>query len=180
MTNIEILANSSRIQKIEDIFYNLELIFDLLKEDVIRIIQKFGGYKDDLFEEKYAEAKIWTTKQLNKHHLKLYQRIYTCKSVKQAIKLLIARITNNVRNQFNSNRKDTVAYWSVREKDTFYENVLLEMNANDPLEILLDEEMQILLDEDKQENLTNYKNEIIKIMKVEKNKNNHFQLSLNF
>ena len=180
MTNIEIIASSKKIKTVEDILKNIDLIADLVKEDSVRIIRSTGGFCDETFEEKYAEAVKWTKKQLDKHHLLFYQRIYTCKNVKQAIKLLIARITNNVRNQFNSNRKDTVAYWSVREKDTFYENVLLEMNATDPLQILLDKEMQILAEEAQQKNLEEYKEELLKIAEIKKNENNNLQLVISF
>ena len=158
---------------------NLDLISDLLKEDVIRITKAAGGFCDESFEEKYAQAIEWTKKQLNKHHLKLYKRIFTCKSVKQALNFLLIRITNNVRNQFDAKRKNTVAYWSSKKKEELRQNVVEKMQL-DPLELLLDKEMQILVKEAKIKNLKNYKEEIAKIAKIEKNENNNFQLIFNF
>jgi len=180
MTNIEIIANSKKIKTVEDILKNIDLISDLIKEDVKRIIRSAGFFIDELFEEKYAAAIKWTKKQLDKHHLLLYQRIYKCKNIKQVLNLLLIRITNNVRNQFDSKRKGTVAYFNSQKKGIMNEEILEKMTAEDPLEILLDQEMQILTTEAKQESLTNYKNEIRKIMKVEKTKNNYLQLALNF
>ena len=179
MTNIEIIAGSAKIKKIEDIFENLDLIFDLLKEDVGRIIAKAGGYIDSEFDTKYAEAIKWTKKQLSKHHLKLYQRIFKCGDIKAALRLLLVRIIANVKNQFDKNRKGTVAYWSAKTKETVKQNIIKKMNANDPLEILLDQEMQILAEEAQQKNLEKYKEELKQITRIEK-VGNHFQLAFNY
>jgi len=178
MTNIEIIANSKKIKTVEDILKNIDLISDLFKEDVVRIIKKAGGFIDDTFEEKYAAAIKWTIKQLNKHNLRLYKRIFTCKSVKEALKLLLIRITNNVRNQFCAERKGTVAYCSAKVKETLKQNVVEKMHL-DPLELLLDKEMQILAEKDARKNLKEYKNEIKEITKIKK-VGNHFQLFFDF
>ena len=179
MTNIEIIAQSSKIKKIEDILENLDLIFDMLKEDVIKIIKATGGFCDESFEEKYAQATRWTKKQLDKHHLRLYKRIYTCNSVKQALKLLLTRIVANTRNQFDNKRKNTVAYCSAKVKETLKQNVVEKMQL-DPLELLLDKEMQILSDQEKIENLKEYKKELLKIAEIKKNENNNLQLVISF
>ena len=180
MSNIEIIASAPKIKKVEDILVNIDLISDLLKEDVVRIIKKVDYFCDESFEEKYAEAILHTKKQLNKHHLRLYKRIFTCKNIKQALNLLLIRMANNVKNQFDKNRKGTVAYWSAKTKETVKQNVSEKMQAADPLALLLDKEMQILSEEEKIENLKNYKEEIAKIAKIEKNENNNFQLIFNF
>ena len=179
MTNIEIIAGSPKIKKIEDILQNLDIIADLLKEDVIRIIQKKGGYVDSEFESKYSKAKSWTETQLKKHHLTLYKRIYTCKNIKKVLEILLIRIVANTRNQFDSKRKNTVAYWSTKTKETVKQNIIKKMNANDPLEILLDQEMQILAEEAQQKNLEDYKEELKQITRIEK-VGNHFQLAFNY
>ena len=180
MTNIEILAGSSKIKTVEDILKNLDLITDLLKEDVVRIIKKTGGFTDDTFEGKYAEAIKWTKKQLNKHHLKLYQRIFKCDDIKAALRLLLVRITNNTRNQFDTKRKNTVSYWSLRKTQNLHEKIIEKMQAEDPLEILLDKEMQILSKEAKIENLKEYKKELLKIAEIKKNENNNLQMVISF
>ena len=179
MTNIEILAGSEKIKKIEDILENLDLIFDMLKEDVIKIIKATGGFCDESFEEKYAQATRWTKKQLDKHHLRIFKRIYTCNSVKQALKLLLTRIVANTRNQFDNKRKNTVAYCSAKVKETLKQNVVEKINAADPLQILLDAEMQILAEEDAEKNIEKYKNEIKEITKIDK-VGNYFQLAFSF
>ena len=179
MTNIEIIAQSSKIKKIEDILENLDLILDLLKEDVIKIIKATGGFCDESFEEKYAQATRWTKKQLDKHHLRFYKRIYTCNTVKQALKLLLTRIVANTRNQFDNKRKNTVAYCSAKVKETLKQNVVEKMQL-DPLELLLDKEMQILSDQEKIENLKEYKKELLKIAEIKKNENNNLQLVISF
>ena len=180
MTNIEIIAGSTKIKKVEDILVNIDLIADLLKEDSVRIIRSTGGFCDETFEEKYAEAIKWTKKQLNKHHLKLYQRIFKCDDIKAALRLLLVRITANIKNQFNLHRKGTVSYNKNLKKQQLKDDVIKNMNMDDPLEILLSEEMQILSEEVKIKNLKNYKEEIAKIAKIEKNENNNFQLIFNF
>ena len=180
MTNIEIIAGSQKIRKVEDILENIDLISDLLKEDVVRIIKKVDYFCDESFEEKYAEAILHTKKQLNKHHLRLYKRIFTCKNIKQALNLLLIRMANNVKNQFDKNRKGTVAYWSAKTKETVKQNVTEKMQAADPLALLLDKEMQILAEEAKIENLKEYKKELLKIAEIKKNENNNFQLVISF
>ena len=179
MTNIEIIAGSEKIKTVEDILKNIDLIADLVKEDVVRIIKKTGGFTDDTFEGKYAEAIKWTKKQLSKHHLKLYQRIFKCGDIKAALRLLLVRITANVKNQFCAKRKGTVAYWGLKKKATLNSELLEKMNANDPLQILLDKEMQILEFEFKQKNIEKYKNEIKEITKIDK-VGNYFQLAFSF
>ena len=180
MTNIELIANSPKIKTIADILKNIDLITDVLKEDAMRIIKRKGGFTDNDWEQYYAEAAKWTKKQLNKHHLKFYQRIFKCGDIKAALRLLLVRIIANVKNQFDKNRKGTVAYWSAKTKETVKQNVTEKMQAADPLALLLDKEMQILAEEAKIENLKNYKEEIAKIAKIEKNENNNFQLIFNF
>ena len=179
MSNIEIIASAPKIKKVEDILVNIDLISDLLKEDVVRIIKKVDYFCDESFEEKYAEAILHTKKQLNKHHLRLYKRIFTCKNIKQALNLLLIRMANNVKNQFDKNRKGTVAYWNAKTKETVKQNIIKKMNANDPLEILLDQEMQILAEEAQQKNLEEYKEELKQITRIEK-VGNHFQLAFNY
>ena len=180
MTNIELIANSPKIKTIADILKNIDLITDVLKEDAMRIIKRKGGFTDNDWEQYYAEAAKWTKKQLNKHHLKFYQRIFKCGDIKAALRLLLVRIIANVKNQFDKNRKGTVAYWSAKTKETVKQNFTEKMQAADPLALLLDKEMQILSEEEKIENLKNYKEEIAKIAKIEKNENNNFQLIFNF
>ena len=179
MTNIELIANSPKIKTIADILKNIDLIFDLLKEDSVRIIRSTGGFIDEAFEEKYAEAIKWTKKQLNKHHLKLYQRIFKCDDIKAALRLLLVRITANIKNQFDNKRKNTVAYCSAKVKETLKQNVVEKINAADPLQILLDAEMQILAEEDAEKNIEKYKNEIKEITKIDK-VGNYFQLAFSF
>ena len=179
MTNIELIANSPKIKTIADILKNIDLITDVLKEDAMRIIKRKGGFTDNDWEQYYAEAAKWTKKQLNKHHLKFYQRIFKCGDIKAALRLLLVRIIANVKNQFDKNRKGTVAYWSAKTKETVKQNIIKKMNANDPLEILLDQEMQILAEEAQQKNLEEYKEELKQITRIEK-VGNHFQLAFNY
>ena len=179
MTNIEIIAGSTKIKKVEDILVNIDLIADLVKEDSVRIIRSTGGFCDETFEEKYAEAIKWTKKQLNKHHLKLYQKIFQCGDIKVALQLLLVRITANVKNQFDAKRKNTVGYWNSKKKATLNSEVMEKINAADPLQILLDAEMQILAEEDAEKNIEKYKNEIKEITKIVK-VGNHFQLEVDF
>lgn len=169
MTNIEIIENSGKIKTIEDILENIDLISDLLREDVARIIASKGGYTDYDFEQYYSEAIRWTKIQLEKHHLKIYKRIFKCGNIKAALRLLLVRITSNVKNQFVTNRKGTVAYHKSLKKREMEENVMEKMNADDPLNLLLDQEMQILVKENDIQNLNKYKKEIAKIVKIKKN-----------
>lgn len=180
MTNIELIANSSKIKKIEDILLNVDLVADLLMEDVIKIIKKNGGYIDFDINMYYAEAIKWTKIQLNKHHLKLYKRIFTCGNIKAALQLILVRIVANIKNQFDLHRKGTVAFYKSLKKQEIQEDIIKKMNTSDPLELLLDVEMQILVKEERLEYLKLYKKKLLEIVKIKKNENNNLQMIISF
>ncbi len=104
-TTSELIINSKKFTKVEDLYLNFDLISDLLKEDVQRICLAKNIFFSD-FDASFATSVAQTRATLTKKHLRaIKKRFFACKNLKSAINFLISRILNNMLNANDTKRK---------------------------------------------------------------------------
>ena len=97
MNTADIIVNSPKFTKVEDLFLNFDLISDLLKEDVLKICTSKNIFFSD-FEASFKVSVAQTRETLTKKHLRAIKRFFGCKNLKTAIDFLVSRLLNNMRN----------------------------------------------------------------------------------
>ncbi len=97
-TTAELIINSNKFKKVEDLFLNFDLISDLLKEDVQRICTSKNIFFSD-FDASFAISVFQTRATLLKKHLRaIKKRFFNCSNLKNALKFLTERLLNNMKN----------------------------------------------------------------------------------
>jgi len=138
MTNIKILVNSKKFEKVEDILQNFELVAEILKEDVIKTLAK-ANVTTTAIDDYYAVATKKIKENLkNKRHLRGIRKLISCKDAEQRLKILLSKLRGYTHNQMLQTRKNSVAFWQKRYKN----EVEVIDTTSDPLELLLQEELQ--------------------------------------
>lgn len=99
----EIIRESQRVNNIDDVINNLDCISEVLKEDVMKIAKSKRIYFPD-FDFFYRLSINTLKNQLSKKHLKAIKRFYECENLEIAIKFIIERLLNNMKN-LSTNRR---------------------------------------------------------------------------
>ncbi len=99
----DILNNSKKINSVNDIIENLDIILDLSKDDVYKISKSKKIYFHD-FDYFYSESIRILKSQLRKTHLKSIKNIHSSHDINFALSWIISRLINNMRN-ISTNRK---------------------------------------------------------------------------
>ena len=157
MTGPQILINSGIFKKVEDIFLNFELVVEILRDDVIKILGKNGIISQDFDEYFFAAGRIIESNLKKKQHLGGIQRLLNCKDVCEGFKILLSKLRGYTHNQMQKNRKNSVAYFKTR-----YKKEVEKIDTNsDPLDLILaEEEAEIELQsqkEAKEKEIENFK-----------------------
>ena len=138
MTNIQILVNSGRLKKVEDILSNFDLVADMLKEDVTRTLAKAGIVATSIDDYYTAATRIIKENLSKKRHLGGIKRLLKCEDVEQGLKILLSKLRGYTHNQMLKDRKNSVAYYQKRWKN----EVEVMDTMHDPLELLIAEESE--------------------------------------
>ena len=136
MTNIEILVGSGKFKKVEDIFLNFDLVVEILRDDVIKVLGKNGIISQDFDEYFFAAGQIIQSNLKKKQHLGGIQRLLNCKDIKEGFGILLSKLRGYTHNQMQKNRKNSVAYFKTRYKKEV-EKIDI---SSDPLDLILAEE----------------------------------------
>ena len=97
MNAIEILINNSKLRTVQNLVYNIDLVTDIIKDDVYKIAKSKRIYFYD-FDFAYSCSVEIIKKQLLKKHLQAIQRFFNFDNLENALKWLMSRILNNMRN----------------------------------------------------------------------------------
>ena len=97
MNAIEILINYSKLRTVQNLVYNIDLVTDIIKDDVYKIAKSKRIYFYD-FDFAYSCSVEIIKKQLLKKHLQAIQRFFNFDNLENALKWLMSRILNNMRN----------------------------------------------------------------------------------
>ena len=97
MNAIEILINYSKLRTVQNLVYNIDLVTDIIKDDVYKIAKSKRIYFYD-FDFAYSCSVEIIKKQLLKKHLQAIQRFFNFYNLENALKWLMSRILNNMRN----------------------------------------------------------------------------------
>ncbi len=136
MTNIQILVNSGRLKKVEDILSNFDLVADMLKEDVTRTLAKAGIVATSIDDYYTAATRIIKENLSKKRHLGGIKRLLSCSDIEAGLKILLSKLRGYTHNQMIKDRKYSVTWWKKR-----WRNEVETMDTmHDPLELLLQEE----------------------------------------
>lgn len=138
MTNIQILVNSGRLKKVEDILSHFDLVADLLKEDVTRTLAKAGILPNNIDDYYVAAVEIIKRNLRKKRHLSGINKLLSCTDVEQGLKILLSKLRGHTHNQMLQSRKNSVAYYQKRWKN----EVEVMDTMHDPLELLIAEESE--------------------------------------
>ncbi len=97
MQLVEILSNSNKIKTVDDLLNHFDLVVELAREDILKIA-KSKRLKFNDFDFAYSCSVEIIKKQLLKKHLQAIQRFFNFDNLENALKWLISRILNNMRN----------------------------------------------------------------------------------
>jgi len=142
MDTISLIKNSTKFNKVEDLYLNFDLISELIKDDLLKICKSKNLYFSD-FEASFKVALVQTKKTLSKTNLKGVQKFFDCPNIESALKWLQSRIINNM---LNSNYlKHNFAF-----KAPIFES-LKNYNINKTYDIEKEMELENLVKIDKKE-----------------------------
>jgi len=163
MTNIQILVNSGKFKRVEDILSNFDLVADMLKEDVTKTLAKAGIVATSI-DDYYRPAVEIIKRNLNKkRHLSGIQKLFLCQDVEQGLKIILSKLRGYTHNNMLQSRKNSVAFWKKK-----YKNEVKAMDViYDPLELLIAEEETAKEQFERAKQVR--KNEISKFRKMVKN-----------
>ena len=97
MNAIEILINYSKLETVQNLVYNIDLVTDIIKDDVYKIAKSKWIYFYD-FDFTYGCSVEIIKEQLLKKHLQGIQRFFNFDNLENGLKWFISRILNNMRN----------------------------------------------------------------------------------
>ena len=136
MTSTQILINSGKFKKVEDIFLNFDLVVDILRDDVIKVLGKNGIVSQDFDEYFFAACQIIKSNLKQKQYLSGIKRLLRCRDIEEGFKILLSKLRGYTHNQMQKNRKNSVAYFKF-----MYKNEVEKIDTNsDPLDLILAEE----------------------------------------
>jgi len=95
-----LISNSGKFKNVEDLYLNIDLISDLIKEDIQKICASKSLFFSD-FEASFKVALSQTKYTLLKRNLRGVTRFFNCSNLKEALKWLQARLINNMLNANN-------------------------------------------------------------------------------
>lgn len=94
---IEILINYSKLETVQNLVDNIDLVTDIIKDDVYKIAKSKRIYFYD-FDFTYGCSVEIIKEQLLKKHLQGIQRFFNFDNLENGLKWFISRILNNMRN----------------------------------------------------------------------------------
>ena len=98
MNAIEILINYSKLETVQNLVDNIDLVTDIIKDDVYKIAKSKRIYFYD-FDFTYVCSVEILKKQLSKIHLEGIKKFFfNGDNLENALKWLMSRILNNMRN----------------------------------------------------------------------------------
>ena len=97
MKAIEILINYSKLETVQNLVDNIDLVTDIIKDDVYKIAKSKRIYFYD-FDFTYGCSVEIIKEQLLKKHLQGIQRFFNFDNLENGLKWFISRILNNMRN----------------------------------------------------------------------------------
>ena len=97
MNAIEILINYSKLETVQNLVDNIDLVTDIIKDDVYKIAKSKRIYFYD-FDFTYGCSVEIIKEQLLKKHLQGIQRFFNFDNLENGLKWFISRILNNMRN----------------------------------------------------------------------------------
>ena len=132
--NIEsykIIKHNNVVKSVSDVFLNINLVIDLVKDDVIKISKSQNLYFSD-FDYFYNISSKNLKSKLSKTHLPGTKRILSSKNVEEVIKMIQSRILNDMKN-LSTNPKyknfidiKIIDYFEVAEEiNNEYETMLM-------------------------------------------------------
>jgi len=162
MTNVEIIIQSGKIKTINDIMNHIDLVSDLLKEDVEQILKSKGLVTNE-FDAFFADGlKKLKHALMDKKYLRGVKRFFRCDSVENALKLFLMKLTSNVRNEYQVERRKSSLAHVKQQAETYM--IELEQVQKDTFEMLLNEEDEILLNEEQKMVTKEWKNSFNKMV----------------
>lgn len=177
---LAIAEKYSRQFILDDLLLEDSMVFTMAKEDVAKILQKtnysFAVQKlnfDDIYN-----STIYITQAQIKKILDRKKGFLFCKDDcefknLELIKKIVARIANNIKNLFDDRYKSCI------NKKVFYNTYDDLMDYNDALAIMISEENEIELKAYKNKLNAEYLENILPLLKIEKNDSGNSQLCLN-
>ena len=97
MNAIEILINYSKLETVQNLVDNIDLVTDIIKDDVYKIAKSKRIYFYD-FDFTYGCSVEIIKEHLLKKHLQGIQRFFNFDNLENGLKWFISRILNNMRN----------------------------------------------------------------------------------
>ena len=97
MNAIEILINYSKLETVQNLVDNIDLVTDIIKDDVYKIAKSKRIYFYD-FDFTYGCSVEIIKEQLLKKHLQGIQRFFNFDNLENGLKWFISCILNNMRN----------------------------------------------------------------------------------
>ena len=131
-TTSELIINSKKFTKVEDLYLNFDLISDLLKEDVQRICIAKNIFFSD-FDASFKFSVAQTRATLTKKYLHAIKKFFDCKNLKIAINFLVARLLNNMKNANDTKRK--FAFQAPKFTSLEDYNINKSYNIDDEIEL---------------------------------------------
>lgn len=129
MQLVEILSHSNKIKTVDDLLNHFDLIVELARDDVYRIVKAKKIFFVD-FDFAYTDGVKLLRNQLTKTHLKAIKRFFKCDNIEKSLKWIISRIINNAINvSLNKKYKLYVA----PQFCALHENI----ESNDDIDIIL-------------------------------------------
>ena len=129
MNAIEILINYSKLETVQNLVDNIDLVTDIIKDDVYKIAKSKRIYFYD-FDFTYNDAVKILKNQLKKCYLNGISRFLNFNGISNAISWLITRIIANMRNT-TTNKKYKL--YCAPSFEQIHENI----KSNDELEAML-------------------------------------------
>ena len=149
MTNIEILKSSGMFNSVEDIIANMDLVVEVLRDDVARILGA-KGIVSTSFDDYYGRAvQILIRNISKKKHLPGIQKLLSCTDIEQGLKVILSKLRGHTHCEMQTNRKNSVAYLKSRYKNT----VDVIDNSADPLDLIIAEEEQELQQQNQEQEI---------------------------
>lgn len=128
-----IIIETNQIKSHKDLIERFEVITDIIKDDVMYVLQN-KRYSFEDFHVFYSAACEMTFLTLQKVHLKSVKRFY-CSSIDESIRWIIRRVISNIRNiAFDSRYRRHISV-----KKLFHDESTILLPDSIDIEVMIDE-----------------------------------------
>ncbi len=132
MDTLTLISNSKKFKTTQDLYKNLDIIAELLKEDISNICEAKQIFFAD-FEASFKVALSQTKETLLKKNLKGVKKFFGCTNLKESLKWFRNRLINNMKNANDTKRK--FAFQPPIFSDFKDYNIITNYNLDDEIEI---------------------------------------------